>query len=285
MKRILILLAACGGGGGGNTGDDVDAGTDAPAVVHKATLTANWAIKNADGTPGTCFSGYPSMKLTAIYWTTEYNAPEGPDAATTKLFDCAAGSGTIELPIDAVDGYGYHQNGKWDITLEQTDMTGGTVVATDLQSQLDEPVTVDLNSGAGSMSTTFYQDGGYVWLAWLLYGPTAGDYLHTCAAAGVDKIEFTLTEHFSGVVKHLSFPCDRPDGLASGADGVEIESPTAVGAGIAPFPAGQWDFTATAYTGTTAVGTSDEGEDVIVGTKNDISILATSADITLTNGK
>lgn len=283
MKRLfpLLFVAACGGGGSTSpdAGDDIDAATGG----HTGTLTASWSIKNVDGTPATCFAGYPKMLVSGVPWTTEFDGPEPGAAPASGLFDCTAGSGTLQLPIDGTFGSDFHYNGKWDITFQQTDSVGQTVVATDVQSQVDRPVTVDLSGGSASTATTFYQDGGYLWFEWILFGTTAQDYLGSCAGAGVDKIEIVLTEHTSGVVNHVTFPCDIPSGKISGADGVDVEGIHSVGGGIAPIAAGDWDYVATAYAGATAVGTSSEGEDTVIDPKNHIAIFADLADITLTN--
>jgi len=282
MKRFLLFLAVGCGGSGGSAGDDV-APPDGDVTVHQGTLTATWATKNVDGSPASCFSGYPKMKVTGLYWATEFDQPETGGTPISALFDCAAGTGTMQLPIDGPADDGVTYNGKWDITFEQTTSTGDNVIATDLQSQLGRPTTVDLRGGSGSIATTFYQDGGYVWFDWLLYGPTGGDYIATCAGADVDKIDFALTLHDTTETTHITFPCDRPDGLTSGANDVEIEGPHSVGGGIAPIKAGEWDYVATAYMGSTVVGTSAAGEDTIIDPKNHITIFAELADITLTN--
>ena len=277
MKRILILLAACGGGG--SSAPTPDAGDQ----ITTGTLTATWATKNVDGTPAACLPGYPTMKVTGVYWTKEFNNPEDSGMHTIGLFDCAAGTGTLPLQISGpVDG-GLTANGKWDIRFEETDTQGETIVMTDLQSQLFRPVTVDLSGGTGTASTTFYVDGGYLWFNWALFGKTANDYLGSCAGAGVDKIDLELTNHDTQVVKHVMFPCDRSDGLTTGANNIEITEKNALGSGITPFPVGEWDYIATAYAGATVVGASVAGESTFVDPKNHITISADEAEILLTN--
>ena len=246
------------------------------------TLTATWSLKNVDGSPAACASGFDTMKVSAFAWNADFDAVDPGVTPVVGLFDCAAGSGTMELPLDGtIDTTPL--NGKFDIQFDETDSTGGTSVATDLQSQVDRSMSVDASGGSASAPVTMYQDGGYAWLDWSLFGMTAQDYLDSCAGAGVDHIDIALTETTSMAVTHLSFPCSTTDGTVTGAVGLPLDGLDVVGAGIAPMLAGNYTYIATAYAGATVVGTQDAVEDTSVEAPNKISILASSASITLSN--
>lgn len=248
----------------------------------KGTLTATWSLKNIDGSPASCISGYETMKVSAYYWNADFDAPDPGSVPFVGLFDCAAGTGTVEVPIDgAIDSATL--NGKYDVRWDETDSTGETSVATDMQSQVDRSVSVDLSRGAGSAAVTMYQDGGYGWFAWNLFGTTAKDYLSSCAGAGVDKIDIVLTEVTTMAVTHVSFPCSTSDNNATGAIGVPVDGLANVGAGIAPMLAGDYTYSATAYAGTTVVGMSTIDEDTQVKVRNHIGIDAAGTSIDLTN--
>jgi hypothetical protein len=144
-------------------------------------------------------------------------------------------------------------------------------------------MSIDASSGAASTTVTMYQDGGYAWIDWTLYGMTAQTYLDSCAGAGVDKIDVAFTEMTTMAVTHLSFPCSTTDGNVTGAVGLPLDGLAVVGAGIAPMLAGNYTFTAKAYAGSTVVGTQDFDGDTTIAARNKISISATSAPITLSN--
>src|SRR5512140_2854867 len=99
----------------------------------KGTLTATWSLKNINGSPAACTSGFDTMRVSAFAWNADFDAVEPGVTPIVGLFDCAAGSGTLELPLDGmIDSVTL--NGKFDIEFDQTDSTGGTAIATDMQS-------------------------------------------------------------------------------------------------------------------------------------------------------
>jgi hypothetical protein len=259
-----VVLVGCTAGGG------------------KGTLTATWSLKNIDGSPAACMSGFDTMKVSALAWDASLDSVEPGVTPVVGLFDCAAGSGTLELPLDGVIDLAT-LNGKFDIQFDETDSTGDTSVATDMQSQIDRSSSIDASGGSASVAVTMYQDGGYAWLDWTLFGTSAQDYLDSCAGAGVDKIDVALTEITTMAVTQLSFPCATSDGSVTGAVGLPLDGQDVVGAGIAPVLAGDYNYTATAYAGATVVGTQEDVEDITVAPRNKIGIFADSAAITLTN--
>ena len=99
------------------------------------TVTATWSLKNINGSPAACASGFDTMKVSAFAWSADFDAVEPGVEPVVGLFDCAAGSGTLEVPVDGSIG-SVKLNGKFDIQFDETDSTGGTSIATDMQSQL-----------------------------------------------------------------------------------------------------------------------------------------------------
>ncbi len=267
MKHAFLLLVLSGCPTSGGTG----------------TLTATWSLKNSDGSPGACASGYDTMKISANAWDKSFEAPDPGGTPFVGLFDCAAGTGTLELPLDGTVDDTTEIYGKYDVQWSETDSTGGTTVAVDLQSQLYRSVSVDVSGGSASATATMYQDGGYGWFDWNLYGSQVMDHLDSCAGAGVDTIDVELTEQTTMVVSHLSFPCSNSTYTADGAMGVEVDDLYALGAGIAPLPAGDYDYVMRAYAGTTVVGEQNGVEDLTVEKNNHIGISAYGASIVLTN--
>ncbi|GEM_PF-5944256 len=245
------------------------------------TLTATWSLQNVDRSPAACMSGYETMLVSAAAWDKNLEVPDPGGIPFIGMFDCAAGMGTLELPLDGTRDT-TEIFGKYDIRWDETDAGGGTAVATDMQSKLGRSTTVDLGGGARSTAVTMYQDGGWGWFEWSLYGMNAQTYLDSCAGAGVDKVEITLTEMTTMAVTHLSFPCSTSDDTAAGATGIPVNDLYALGAGIAPVEAGFYTYVATAYAGTTVVGTTDGDHTTGIEALNKISFDPNIVEITLT---
>jgi hypothetical protein len=245
------------------------------------TLTATWSLKTVDGSAATCMAGYDTLKISAFFHNADFGSSDPGTEPVVGLFPCDAGTGTLELQIDgAIDDEPL--DGMYDVQWDETDSTGGTSVATDLQAQLDRAVAVDLSGGAATASVTMYQDGGYGWFDWRLFGMSGMDYLDSCEGAGVDKVDIAVTDTTTSTTTHVLFPCGTSDDTATGAAGVAFDGIHVVGAGIAPLAAGDYTYVATAYAGASIVGTSD-AEDTSISPRNHITIFADSADITLTN--
>ncbi|HEY1814734.1 MAG TPA: hypothetical protein VGG74_20445 [Kofleriaceae bacterium] len=252
------------------------------SAAHFGTFTAAWSVQNVDGSPATCESGFDTMKVSANPWDDNLGGPDPSATPIVGMFDCVAGSGTMQLQIDGMLGDAA-LNGKYDITWEETDSTGNTTVATDVQSELDYETTVDLSSGAATSSVTMYQDGGYAWIGWALYGMTSTQFLDSCAGAGVDMIGLELTEMTSNAVTNLMFPCGTSDNTTSGVVGQPVDELDQVGGGVAPVLAGFYTIVATAYASGQAVGTSDGHDDINVTAPNVIQVGPELSIITLTN--
>jgi hypothetical protein len=275
---IALAVAACTPAA--STPPPDGAGSGSAAQV--GTLTAKWSVQNIDGSPASCESGFETMKVSANPWDANEGGADPGATPIVGMFDCAAGSGTMQLQIDGNLGDAL-LNGKYDVTWEETDSTGNTTVATDVQSELDYETTVDLSSGAATGSVTIYQDGGYAWIGWILYGMTSTEYLDSCAGAGVDMIGLDLTETTSSAVTHLMFPCGTSDNTTTGVVGLPVAELDQVGGGVAPVLAGYYSIVATAYANGQAVGTSDGDDTITVTAPNVIQIVPALPIITLTN--
>ncbi|HEY1548878.1 MAG TPA: hypothetical protein VGG28_13705 [Kofleriaceae bacterium] len=278
---VAAVLAACSPASTKSSDDDgADAGTSAP---HMATFTPAWTLQNIDGSPASCKSGYDTMTISANPWDANLGQADPGGTPIVAMFDCAAGSGAMQLQIDGMLGTAM-LNGKYDITWQETDSTGATIVATDVQSALDYATTVDLSGGNATATVTMYQDGGYAWIGWLLFGTMSGQYLDSCEGAGVDMIGLDLTDETSQAVTHLMFPCDTSDGIASGVTGQPaITSLSEVGSGIAAVLAGSFSIVATAYSGGQTVGASDGDDDTTIAAPNGVNIIPELPSINLTN--
>lgn len=264
-----------GGGGGGDGGDD--------GAVN-GTIHASWSIKNIDGSPAQCPTGFTTMKVSATA-TDSGGAAVSLDDPYVALFDCAAGSGDVPVVISGPlspgnmdDSLGYFQ-----LKFEESTANGDTIAAQDLLSQMGLPTTLDATSGTASQSTTFYQDGGYAWLEWSLYGTIAQDYIQSCASASIDTVKLVLTNEADSSVTTLTSPCD---GNTTLVPGLTIQDMDVVGQAVLPVKAGAYDMNVSALKGTTVDGTSDVENPtiVVVGAKNAANFVAAdSSEIRLTN--
>jgi hypothetical protein len=268
-----------GGGDGGNGGGD---GGDGGAV--NGTIHASWTIENVDGSPAQCPTGFTTMKVSATATESDGTAVSLDDPYVA-LFDCAAGSGDVPVVISGPLSQGNTDVslGYFQLTFEESTANGDTIAAQDLLSQMGLPPTLDATSGTASQSATFYQDGGYAWLEWSLYGTIAQDFIQSCASAGIDTVKLVLTSEADSSVTTLTSPCD---GNTTLVPGLTIQDMDVVGQAVLPVKAGIYDMNVSALKGTTVDGTSDLADPVIVsvGAKNLANFVsADGAAINLTN--
>ncbi len=251
--RHALLLAAvvCLGAGcvaGDETSDD-DAGTSDPVDAGTnptARLTVGWSIKNVNGTAVQCGSNYNRVKLHAQAYSDVSEGKTGDPF--TQLFDCSAGTGTLEVPIsgDAETG-GFEArdiNGKYDVWITQTEASG------QLERQTSQPAyQLDLTTGNKSTSLTLYENGGYHLVSWGQLADSTGDIV-SCEAAGVDTVELvSLNEETQQTTTHR-FPCTGAPHVFAAGFGVS-------GGGISsPLVAGRYTFTMNAYANNVKVGES-----------------------------
>jgi hypothetical protein len=99
----------------------------------KATLNVTWAVKKADGTADTCPPNYGSVKVVAQGFNKSLDISTGDPFE--KVFDCAAGKGSIELQVSGDepgvchDGTCSHDpaenlSGKYVVTMMITEASG-----------------------------------------------------------------------------------------------------------------------------------------------------------------
>ncbi|MFT3839920.1 MAG: hypothetical protein QM723_23235 [Myxococcaceae bacterium] len=218
---VVILLCGCGGALGGQS---------------KATLTATWAIKKADGTPDTCPANYGSVKVVAQAYRSGLDTSTGDPFV--KVFDCGAGKGTIELITSGdeqgvcKDGTCSHDpaeevSGKYIVTMMITEPSGNASMSPSMSK------TVDLTKGDASADFSIMPNAGYRLFNWGLNAMTDGRDMG-CAEAGVDQVTVTSTLVMddgspdpSGLAVTDTFACDNdPDDVSTfGCTGAGISSP------------------------------------------------------------
>lgn len=189
-----------------------EADEDTRAGFHDVTL--NWQLKNLDGSPmAACPAGYTKM-VTRLY-VAGYVEP--PDAI---FRDPCVPRGTMTKPVategkvlaeetrdDAVRGY-YNYTGMKDIWIQFTEETESRDIANTFNrhfEKLDRDETIDFD---------VYPEGGVPVVAWELFSKTTTAPLATCAAAGVDTIEYAsrlYSDTTAPLVVAGSWPCDQHD--------------------------------------------------------------------------
>jgi hypothetical protein len=237
-----------------------------PEVGGGGTLEVSWEIKNPDGSPAPCQPGYPKMAI-----TTDNFRDDGVEIADpqTVLFDCAAGHGTIEL--EEHEQYGSRYKVQWT----EVDETGGTPFMVDAFSQsVGDPFLVQLVDGHASTSTTLYPTGGWMWIEWHLDSSITGNELDTCVGAGVDHLDFELTDIATNAVTKLTAKCEALDPLGTTMGGL--------GSFAAPLPAGEYGLVVGAFAASgEMVGMATD--EVYVEAPNKLRLSADIIELSITN--
>jgi hypothetical protein len=248
MKHILLLtlLAGC------PTGD-----------TGAGTLTATWSMLKGDGTPDACPTGaYHTMRVSAAGFVDDF--PNTHETPTVGLFDCGAGSGTIEL------AGGPDYTGIYAVWFEIGDEAGNYTIMKDHHVTRDdsEKLRVDLESGSATAHMPFYPNAGRLNFQWELYATQVMQRLTSCEAGGVDRIEIEL-ENEAMVKTTLTSPCTGDN------DGFELGDHM-IGGLWKPMPSGDYIVTAKAFSGGAVVSLprdpNTSGGDLVVhvGDKNAI---------------
>ena len=269
LSSLCLVATACGGGS--PAGPD-SGGDDASTPTVHGTLHAAWSIQNVDGTAARCPAGFTTMKVSALAIDAG-GVAVGLEDPTIGLFDCAAGTGEVDVVISGPLSPGDFNvsEGFFAVTFEESTANGDTVTAQDVRSQMILAPRIDLTSGTGSASATFYQDGGYGWFEWSLFGTQAAAYLQSCASAGVDTVKLDLTNDDDQSVTTLTAPCDGDATVI--APGVEITDPDVVGMTIRVLKKGNYSAVYSALHGTTVIGTSVDPVSVQIDDKNKIDFV------------
>lgn len=240
------------------------------------TLVARWSVDNVDGSDGACAPGFETMRVSYDPFDARTDATDSNPTAT--LFPCADGTGIVELPANQ-NGSGF-----FAVTLDETDSSGESVYAADVDAQLVFYTKVDATDGTGEVATTFYPDGGWLWLEWSLFGSDFGDYLASCEAAGVDRIDIEVFDDLADVadpaVDSLSFPCTST--AATEAQPIAIDTANSLGGVLLPFAPGQFRMTAKAFAGNDEVGASSAAT-TTVETKNKVLFSPAVLSLDITN--
>jgi hypothetical protein len=267
FRRAALLLAlACAGcmAGGDSPDDETPDDTPDAGTVQKARLTVNWSIKNVDGSAVSCGSQYTQVKVHAQAYQKDSGIRTGDPF--TQLFDCGAGTGSMELPLsgDAETG-GFRAtdiNGRYDVWVSQTEPSG----------QLDRQVSLttyqlDLSTGNKSATATLYENGGYHLFNWALIAESTGNTI-TCAASGIDTVEVVSLNEATGQTTTNRFPC-------AGDPNIDPTGYAAVGAGLSSvLLAGRYTFTVNAYANNVKVGSSEPDTEEEVQNLSRINIVA-----------
>lgn len=212
---LASLLTACGGGsgsGGDDTSGDDGGGGDgsgsaAPGDFHNVTF--NWHLKNNDGTAmAACPAGFD--KLIFRMYKDGYVEPPGsierkPCTPSGTLTKSIPTSGVVESTTEPGSYYDFET--KKDFDIELTEETEEVYAAkTDwYRTELTADLTMDFD---------IYPAGGYGVASWELRSMNTGAALISCAAAGVDEIEYAVrpfTDDQAPLVVGGSWPCDHKD--------------------------------------------------------------------------
>lgn len=273
---LLLFAVVCLGAGcvaGGETSED-DGGTSDPADAGTnptARVTVGWSIKNVDGTAVQCGSNYNRVKVHAQAYSDVSEGKTGDPF--TQLFDCSAGTGTLEVPIsgDAETG-GFRAtgiNGKYDVWITQTEASG------QLERQTSQPTyQLDLTTGNKSTTLTLYENGGYHLVNWGQLAASTGNII-SCEAAGVDTVELISLNEATGQTTTNRFPCTGAPHVFAAGFGVS-------GGGIsAPLLAGRYTFSINAYANNVKVGESQPVTEQVVEDLSRINAVADHHFITI----
>ena len=215
---LALALSACGSSDGAGGG---------------GTLTVTWKLLDVDGSSASCDPAFGTMQITTNAFDTDGTEDGSPQ---TTSFDCAAGMGVIDL------AGGDDLSGMYAVEWAETDSTGENIFMTDAVSQVaDVPLMVDVSSGAATASTTMYPTGGWVWTEWTLEGMQSGTTIGTCADAGVDHVEVTITDTATSVATTVMAGCD-----AVAAD-IPLSFPDTVGSIVSPAAPGDYALSVTAF--------------------------------------
>jgi hypothetical protein len=258
-----------------DAGTQPDAGTpptDAGTLQTKSRLTVNWSIKNVDGSLVGCGTQYTRIKVYAQAYSSESDVKTGDPF--TKMFDCASGTGTLELPTrgDADTG-GFEArgiNGRYDVWISQTESSG------ELDRQLSPTAyRLDLAAGDTSITTTLYENGGYRLVDWSFLAQSTGDPI-SCAASGVDTLELKSVNEATQQTTTDRFPCKGhpyiyPTGFAAQGSGLS-----------SPLVAGRYTFTISAWSNNTRVGTSPPETEQVVEDHSRVNTVHDTHFITIT---
>jgi len=237
-----------------------------PELGGAGTLEVGWEIKNPDGSAASCQPGYPKMLVTTDNFT-----DEGVEAGDSQpvLFDCAAGHGTIELP--GQERYGSRYKVQW----AEVDETGGTEFMEDAFSQsVGVPFLVELVDGHASTTMALYPTGGWMWVEWHLSSMLTGNDFDSCAGAGVDHLDFELTDNMTNAMRKLTAKCEDLDPLGVTSGGL--------GSLAAPLPAGDYALAVSAFAASgEVVGMTTD--DVLAEAPNKLRLSADIVELSITN--
>jgi hypothetical protein len=223
-------------------------------AAEQGSVTTTWKIQKVDGTPVGCNASFSGIVMHVMSYTKHLG---GQEEELTQLFDCAAGSGTMTLPLsgdfDSPRGFTAQDvSGKYDVWISQTDSAG------EVARQTSKPVLeVDLTTGDKSVTNTLYEDGGYWGGSWDFFGTQVTERF-SCAASGVEAVKMVATNvATNAVTTSAAFPCDhhadshfvRAIGEIIWADEGDAETEI--------LPMGEYSFVFKAFAGGVEVGTSD----------------------------
>jgi cysteine-rich repeat protein len=190
------------GDGHVDTGEDCDDGNTADGdgcsanCLAEHVTTAQWNIKNADGTAQPCPTGFDTAAVYSQPLDSGGNPVGNP---TIDLFNCADGMGTT-APLEA----GVYRT--WvAITTASNSATYAQTLAAD----------VDLTAMDMTFSGDIIKDGGYFSWAWTLQGETSQNPLTCADVAGIAGIDMIST--ISGTMAMFTddFTCEDGFGYTS----------------------------------------------------------------------
>ena len=192
-------------------------------------VTVSWHMKNVDGTPmSACPTGFTKL-VTRLY---KDGYVEPPDSIVTQ--PCTpTGTLTKSLPTSgqvldettrgtAAMAYFDYDTSK-DFSIDVTEETETTHAAR--TPLYDTTLTSDL-----SIDFDIYPEGGVGVSAWILNSASTTAPLATCAAAGVDEIEYAVrpyNDDTAPLVVGGSWPCDHADPYFYYSPGGNFEIPDA----------------------------------------------------------
>jgi hypothetical protein len=188
--------------------DDDD---DTRADFHDVTV--RWHLKKLDGTAmSACPAGFTKL-VTHLYKTGFVEPPDSiirtpctPDGSLTQSLPTAGEVLDESTRGTAAEGH-YDYEPRKDIYMDVTEETEETFAAQTpvYNTKLTSDLTIDFD---------IYPDGGVGVAAWTLVSSLTTSKLASCAAAGVDEIEYAVrpySDDTAPLVVGGAWPCDHAD--------------------------------------------------------------------------
>jgi hypothetical protein len=186
LCAIALVLPGCIP----TSGDEADTRGD------QHTLTVNWNVKNADGTPHSCAPPFDTLVIvaTAVEMDGGYNYQDSvsvtvPCTATgsASLDIYTSGELDFKMPDDPTT-YTWTYFQTQEVVIYNTEDSGMNSRA----DSIERLVTLNADK---SVDIELYPEAGFAMFGWQLQSMTTSSYI-TCAAGDVDQVSFTYRDFY-----------------------------------------------------------------------------------------